>query len=71
MGVFWAGLGYGQFVPEVLQKSWYLASSPGHTQLFQRMYEKSGRAWYQKSHGRHHGHTILRSQKVGLKLKLF
>ena len=24
MGVFWAGLGCGQFVPEVLQKSWHL-----------------------------------------------
>ena len=32
-----------------------LASSPGHTQLFQRMHEKSGRAWYQKSRAiRHH-----------------
>ena len=26
-----------------------LASPPGHTQLFQHIHEKSGRAWYQKS----------------------
>ena len=47
---------------------YYLTSSAGHTQLFQRMHEKSWRASYQKSRDLCHDRVRLRSQKVGLKL---
>ena len=57
------------YQPDVLIAA--LASSPGHTQIFQRMHKKSRRAWYQKSRDLSHDRVVLHSQMVSLKLELF
>ena len=43
----------------------------GPLTAFSSLHEKSGRAWYQKSHDLHHDRVMLHSQKVGLKLELY
>ena len=62
--------GFTLKLPQFSPRGLVLALSPGHTQPFQRMDEKSMRAWYQKSHDQRHDRIILHSQKVRFKLEL-